>query len=110
MTMVATITEALASLGKNKLQTLLSILGIVIGVASVITVVAVGQGTQVKVEEEIATLGDDWMSLKYVGKPPASVRDARQLIPPMRTMQDAEASERECPSVRAATPTNRMRS
>lgn len=109
MVVLAVIAESLTSLGKNKLQTFLSILGIVIGVASVITVVAVGQGTQAKVEEEIASLGDDWMSINYVGKPRTGVRDPDQLIPPMRTLQDAEAIARECPSIRAATPTNGMR-
>ncbi|MBI1827030.1 MAG: ABC transporter permease [Planctomycetes bacterium] len=109
MTLLAVIAESLKSLGKNKLQTMLSILGIVIGVASVITVVAVGQGTRAKVEEEIASLGDDWMSINYVGMPRAGVRDPDQLIPPQRTQQDAEAILRECPSVRAATPTNGMR-
>jgi putative ABC transport system permease protein len=109
MILMAVIFESFTSLGKNKFQTLLSILGIVIGVASVITVVAVGQGTKAKVEEEIASLGDDWMSINYVGKPRSGVRDPDQLIPPMRTLQDAEAIERECPSVRAATPTNGMR-
>jgi putative ABC transport system permease protein len=109
MTLLAVIAESLTSLGKNKLQTLLSILGIVISVASVITVVAVGEGTKAKVEEEIASLGDDWMSINYVGRPRAGVRDADQLIPPLRTLQDAEAIVRECPSVRAATPTNGMR-
>ena len=109
MKLLTVIGEAHTSLGKNKLQTPLSILGIVIGVASVITVVAVGEGTKAKVEEEIASLGDDWMSINYVGKPRAGVRDADQLIPPLRTLQDAEAIVRDCPSVRAATPTNGMR-
>ncbi len=108
MTPLIVIAESLTSLGKNRLQTLLSILGIVIGVASVITVVAVGEGTKAKVEEEIASLGDDWMSISYVGKPRAGVRDSDQLIPALRTPQDAEAIVRECPSVRAATPTNGM--
>ena len=47
-------------MAKNKVRTSLSMLGIVIGVASVITMVAMGQGTKSKVEQEIAALGDDW--------------------------------------------------
>ena len=47
MKLLTVIGEAHTSLGKNKLQTLLSILGIVIGVASVITVVATSGVTSV---------------------------------------------------------------
>ena len=53
--------EALHSLTKNVVRTGLSILGIVIGIAAVIAMMAVGTGTQKAVEEEISRLGDDWL-------------------------------------------------
>src|SRR5437879_3808955 len=84
-------------------------LGIIIGVASVITMVAMGQGTKNKVEQEIAALGDDWMFIGYWDRARSGVRGAQEQIPPLQTQEDAEAIMRECNTIRGATPTNRMR-
>jgi putative ABC transport system permease protein len=99
--------EALQSLGKNKVRTALSMLGIVIGIASVIAMVAVGAGAQRKVEQEIQAVGDDWLMVMYWGMQRAGVK--RQAAVPLNmTRDDAEAIERECSAVRAASPTNRV--
>ncbi len=99
--------ESLNSLGKNKVRTALSMLGIVIGVASVIAMVAVGTGAQRKVEREIAAIGDDWLMIMYWGMQRSGVRK-QGATPPNMTLDDAEAIERECSTVRAVTPTNRI--
>ena len=102
------LSEALVSLTKNKVRAALSTLGVIIGVASVITMVAIGEGTKAKVESEIEALGDDWMYINYVGTPRAGVRDPDQQIPVLQTQLDAAAIARDCTSIRAATPTNGM--
>src|SRR6266571_2775356 len=51
------ITVALGALRANKLRSLLTMLGIVIGVGAVITVVALGTGAQQAVKDRIAALG-----------------------------------------------------
>ncbi len=99
--------ESSRSLGKNKVRTALSVLGIVIGIAAVITMVAVGEGAKRRVEKEIATLGDDWIMVAYWGVQRGGAR-RQQGIPPTLTRDDADAIERECSSVRAATPVNRI--
>ena len=99
--------ESLNSLGKNKVRTALSMLGIVIGVASVIAMVAVGTGAQRKVEREIAAIGDDWLMIMYWGMQRSGVRK-QGATPPNMTLDDAAAIERECSTVRAVTPTNRI--
>ena len=48
---------AFKSLLKNKTRTLLTMLGIIIGVAAVITMLAIGQGAKRVVEEQISTMG-----------------------------------------------------
>jgi ABC-type antimicrobial peptide transport system permease subunit len=48
---------ALSALGRNKLRTSLTMLGIIIGVAAVIAMVAVGQGAQAAVEAEVRSAG-----------------------------------------------------
>jgi len=45
------------SILKNKMRTLLTMLGIIIGVAAVIVMVAIGQGAQSQIEEQIQNLG-----------------------------------------------------
>src|SRR3954471_23043058 len=48
---------ALRSLRANKMRSFLTMLGIIIGVASVIAMVAIGAGAQTKVAEQIRSLG-----------------------------------------------------
>jgi putative ABC transport system permease protein len=99
--------EAFVSLAKNKVRTCLSILGIIIGIASVIAMVAVGAGAQRKVESEIQSLGDDWIMVMYWGMQRSGTR-RQGGIPPNQTMLEAEALMKDVPAVRAATPTNRV--
>ncbi|HTR47936.1 MAG TPA: ABC transporter permease [Verrucomicrobiae bacterium] len=48
---------ALRALARNKLRTILTMLGIIIGVAAVICTVAIGQGASEQVQQQIASLG-----------------------------------------------------
>ena len=52
-----TFAVALSSIRSNALRAMLTMLGIIIGVAAVITMVALGSGAQKAVEERIAALG-----------------------------------------------------
>jgi putative ABC transport system permease protein len=52
---------AAKSIVKNKMRTMLTMLGIIIGVGAVIIMVAVGQGAQGKIEEQIANLGTNML-------------------------------------------------
>ena len=100
--------EALVSMGHNKVRTGLSILGIVIGIASVIAMVAVAEGARERVAREIAALGDDWLTIGFWGIQRGGVR--KQMgVPPNLAERDADAIGGECPAVRAATPSNTMR-
>jgi putative ABC transport system permease protein len=58
---------ALGAIRANKLRSALTMLGIVIGVAAVITMVALGSGAQKAVQEQIARLGTDLLSI-YPGQ------------------------------------------
>ena len=48
---------ALKALGRNKLRTALTMLGMIIGVAAVITMVALGTGAQSSIESQIQAAG-----------------------------------------------------
>lgn len=56
--------HGLKTLIENKARTLLSILGIMIGVASVITMLALGNGAQKAIEKQLSTLGSNLLILK----------------------------------------------
>ena len=102
------VAEAWISLTKNKVRTFLSMLGIVIGVGAVITLVAMAQATKMRVEEEIARLGDDWMFIRNFSVQASGAQKADVETKPMQTKHDADAINEQCSMVRAATPSNRM--
>jgi len=54
---------ALRSLGRNRLRSLLTALGIVIGVAAVIVMVALGRGARERIEREISSLGRNMLTV-----------------------------------------------
>lgn len=103
MNLFVTIGIALAALMRNKVRSFLTILGIIIGIAAVIAIVAVGQGASVMVQEQIKTMGDNILMVF----PGSASRGGfhfgggtRQTL----TAQDAEAIQKECPYVRAISP------
>ncbi|MEP0848172.1 MAG: ABC transporter permease [Phycisphaerae bacterium] len=107
MNFTTLVAEALNSLRKNLIRTALSALGIVIGVASVIAMVAVGEGARQRVEAEIERLGDDWLMVGFWGIQRGGLRGESGMMP-NEAEDHAIAIQRECSAVRAATPSNRV--
>lgn len=66
MTLFATFRLALRALQRNKLRSILTMLGIVIGVGAVVAMVGIGNGAKSQVEAQIATLGQN-MVMVYPG-------------------------------------------
>jgi putative ABC transport system permease protein len=52
---------ALSALGRNKLRTALTMLGITIGIAAVICTVAIGEGGSSRIREQLQNLGDNFV-------------------------------------------------
>lgn len=89
---------AVRSLKANVFRTLLTLLGIVIGVASVISMLAIGQGAQQEVVERISSMGSNLLSA-YPGAPNQRGRwSVATLVP-----EDADAIN-ELPNILAAVP------
>src|SRR3954470_16728126 len=57
MELLATVRIAVRALGRHKLRTFLTMLGMIIGVAAVMTMVALGNGAQASVEDEMKSAG-----------------------------------------------------
>jgi len=96
---------ALLTVWRNALRSFLTVLGIVIGVASVRALVTVGQGSTQQVQADVASLGSNLLMIRPGqaeegpgggGGPPA----------PNLTLQDVAALNGGLNSVVAATPTN----
>jgi putative ABC transport system permease protein len=94
---------ALRALRVNKLRSLLTMLGIIIGVAAVITMIAIGSGAQAQIEEQIDSLGSNMIVINAGAYSGAGVRmgtGSRVVL----TEEDANALEREVPDLEAAAP------
>ena len=55
---------ALKALGRNKMRTLLTMLGLIIGVAAVITMVALGNGAQQQIEDQVSARGTNLIMVR----------------------------------------------
>src|SRR5215471_6050588 len=68
MNYAALLGSALWSLLRNKTRSLLTVLGITIGIAAVICVVAIGQAGQARVEQQLNNLGDNFVWIEAGGR------------------------------------------
>jgi putative ABC transport system permease protein len=94
---------AFGALRVNKLRSALTMLGIVIGVAAVIAMVAVGSGAEERIKQQIASIGSNVIVVLSGSLTSSGIRmgtgNAQTL-----TEDDARAIVRECDSVALATP------
>jgi putative ABC transport system permease protein len=98
--------SALRALSANALRSVLTMLGIIIGVAAVIAMIAVGQGATQRVQEQMKGLGSNIMLVLPGGVSQAGVRLGAQTRQRL-TEEDAQAIALEIPEVQVAAPTSR---
>jgi putative ABC transport system permease protein len=96
------ISVALGALRANKLRSLLTMLGIVIGVAAVIAMIALGTGAQKAVRDRITALGTTLITVRPGQQRGMGVAIADQQT--KLTMRDAAAIEERAPNVIAVQP------
>jgi putative ABC transport system permease protein len=99
----AIIKVALRALGRNKLRSILTMLGIIIGVGAVIAMVSIGQGAQQTVQEQIRSIGTNVMFV-WPGSLNSNGVHLGAGASNSLTDADVDAIERDCPSVAAASP------
>ena len=68
MLLTETIAVALGALRANKMRSLLTMLGIVIGIGAVISMVSLGNGAQAAIKERIARLGTTVLWVTQIGR------------------------------------------
>jgi len=94
---------ALKALVSNKFRALLTMLGIIIGVASVIAMLAIGQGSKQSIQDEISKMGSNMLMIQ----PGANMfQGARMAAANTQTlvMSDYDAIKRDCPDIAAISP------
>ncbi len=106
MSLLATLRIALRALRVNKLRSALTMLGIIIGVAAVITMISVGRGAQARVEEQIKSLGSNLMIVVPGSTTASGVRLGAGAVQTL-TEDDAWALQREVEEVQVAAPSLR---
>lgn len=95
---------ALSAVRRNALRSLLTMLGVTIGVAAVITMVTLGQGTTAEVGKSVASLGSNLLMVRpgqYSQTPGGGGVGVASLV-----LADAEAIERQVDSVLVVAPTD----
>ena len=63
MSIIMTLRIALKALNRNKMRTILTMLGMIIGVGAVITMVALGRGAQATIEEQVKSAGTNLINV-----------------------------------------------
>ncbi len=91
------------SIVKNKMRTLLTMLGIVIGVGAVIVMVAVGHGAQSTIEKQIGNLGTNLIMVTAGSGQQGGVSQGAQTFNRL-TVDDAEKLQREATLVAGVSP------
>jgi len=98
---------AWSSMRANKLRSLLTVLGVIIGVSTVIAMVSLIQGLNESFKRQVQSFGSNtiyirkWRPQVIIGELPDSLRQRKAF-----TMEDREAILAQCPAVRAVSPLN----
>jgi putative ABC transport system permease protein len=94
------------ALGRNLMRSVLTMLGVIIGVGAVIAMVAIGQGAHASIRAKIASLGANSLIIQAGSTTQSGVRygwGGRATLRPA----DVKAIQQECPAIAHATPSVR---
>ncbi len=100
MNFTESLNMAVKTITANKLRSLLTVLGIVIGNASVVAMIGIGQGAQRFTEDKVETLGSN---LLYVFVNPQDIEGANSEGSEL-LLSDADAIASQAPAVKAVSP------
>ena len=105
MDLLNIIRVAFRALQRNKMRAALTMLGIIIGVASVVAMVSIGQGAQAAVQAQIDSIGTNLLFVSAGAQNVGGVRSGTgDSGTNTLTVEDLDAIKREVPSVSMVTP------
>src|SRR6476619_5268597 len=98
-----TFNVAYRALRRNKMRSVLTALGIIIGVGAVIAMVGIGNGAKAQVESQIASLGENVILIFSGSTTSSGIRTGWGMAGTLK-IEDVEAIQREVPGVVAISP------
>lgn len=99
---------ALGALRRNLLRTMLTTLGIVIGVAAVISMMEIGNGATIAIKKTMASIGANTLVVVPGAMSTSGINQGAGSFMTL-TPQDADAIVKECPALRSVAPIVRAR-
>jgi len=103
MNLLLSLRIAMKAIGRNKMRSSLTMLGIIIGVGAVITMIAIGSGAKARIQEQIASMGSNLLIVRSGSATSGGLRHGSGTVPTL-TVEDAEAIAKEIPVVKYAAP------
>jgi len=100
---LALLRSALVALLRNKMRSMLTVMGITIGIAAVICVVAIGKAGQSRVEQQMNNLGDNFVWIEAGGRAVNGVRTGTHGSPSL-SMADAAAIKNQIALIKTVSP------
>lgn len=94
---------ALRALANNKMRAFLTMLGIIIGVASVITMLAIGQGSKKSIQAQISEMGSNMIMIHPGGEMRGGVRQDPSAMQTLK-LENYETLRNECTFLSAISP------
>lgn len=94
---------ALSALRRNKFRAFLTMLGIIIGVASVIVMLAIGQGSKKSIQDQMSGMGTNLVFAMPETEQRGGVRVGNSDAQSM-TLSDVVAIEKDCPAISDVSP------
>jgi putative ABC transport system permease protein len=94
---------ALVALERNKLRAFLTMLGIIIGVASVIAMVAIGQGSKQSIQQQLSGMGSNMIIIRPSSNVSAGARLDVSTVQTL-TLDDVKALQKQATYLSAVTP------
>jgi putative ABC transport system permease protein len=104
MSFLMILSVAVKALGRNAMRTALTALGMIIGVAAVIVMVAIGTGARTSIENQIKSAGSNIVMVNAGSGTFGPVRQGQGAVTTLRDV-DAIAIRREVPGIRYISPT-----
>src|SRR3954451_7177618 len=95
--------EAFKALRRNKMRSILTVLGIMIGIGAVICVVAIGQAGSDQVQEQLNNLGENFVWTEAGSRAPNGIRTGSH-GPKTLSVGDSFAIGKQVPLIKSVTP------
>jgi len=103
MNILNLIKAAIAAIKRNKTRSFLTMLGIIIGVASVIVMLAIGEGSNESIREQISSMGTNLINVMPKSERRGGVQQGRSMSQTL-VVSDVEYLQNNCDLIKAVSP------